>query len=131
MTGKNIKIYKLKPTDGPLSRDDLSTWIFTVKSYSRQHGIDKFKSGNNKNWIASDIDDSNGHQVLKLDGSQDVPETNKLVGEFHDFLTTVAANCPFGFTETVIRESTSFDWIIDHIKKTFKLREAFKKKNGK
>ena len=121
MTSKNIKIYKLKPTDGPLSRDDLSTWVFTVKSYSRQHGMIKFISGDNKNWIASDIDDSNGHKVIKQDGSQDVAETNKLVGEFHDFLTTVAANCPSGFTETVIRESTSFDWIIDHIKKTFKL----------
>ena len=31
---KNIKIYKLRATDGPLSRDDVSNWAFTVKSYA-------------------------------------------------------------------------------------------------
>ena len=38
MPPKYSKIYKLKPTDGPLSRDDLSTWIFTVQSHARQNG---------------------------------------------------------------------------------------------
>ena len=38
MPPKSNKIYKLKPTDGPLSRDDLTTWIFTVQSHARQNG---------------------------------------------------------------------------------------------
>ena len=123
-SSKNIKIYKLRATDGPLSRDDVSTWAFTVKSYSRQHGWTKFfdSKGDHNTWISSDEDETNGHLVLKNDNvTIDRDETDKLVGDFHDFLTTVAANCPAGFTETVIRESTSFQWIIDHIKKTFKL----------
>ena len=118
---KNIKIYKLRATDGPLSRDDVSTWVFTVKSYARQHGWTKFISGNNKTWEPTDEDDDNGMKVTNADGSVNAVETTNLVGEFHDFITTVAANCPSGFTETVIRESTSFSWIVEHIKKTFKL----------
>ena len=122
MTTKNVKIYKLKATDGPLSRDDLSTWVFTVKSYARQHGMQRFISGANKDWICSDEQDDNGFKVLKPDRTTvDEEATNKLIGDFHDFLTSVAANCPTGFTDTVIRESTSFSWIVEHIKKTFKL----------
>jgi hypothetical protein len=122
MTTKNVKIYKLKATDGPLSRDDLSTWVFTVKSYARQHGMQRFISGANKDWICSDEQDDNGFKVLKADRTTvDEEATNKLIGDFHDFLTSVAANCPTGFTDTVIRESTSFSWIVEHIKKTFKL----------
>ena len=108
---KNIKIYKLRATDGPLSRDDVSTWSFTVKSYARQHGWTKFIDSKrpHSKWISSDDDETNGHLVLKADNQTiDQDETEKLVREFHDFLTTVAANCPAGFTETVIRESTSF-----------------------
>ena len=109
MPPKNIKIYKLKASDGPLSRDDLSTWTFTVKAYARQQGWAKFlPNGASKDWTASDEDDNNGF-------------ANEVIGEFHDFITTLAANCPAGFTETVIRESTSFQWVLDHIMKTFKL----------
>ena len=121
---KNIKIYKLRATDGPLSRDDVSTWAFTVKSYARQHGWTKFIDGKNRysKWLSSDDDETNGLVAYKEDNvTEDQDETDKLVGDFHDFLTTIAANCPAGFTDTVIRESTSFQWILDHIKKTFKL----------
>ena len=121
-TSKNTKIYKLKPTDGPLSRDDVSTWTFTVKSFARQNKWSDFLPGGNHNtWTATDDDEHNGLQVTKADRSVDEPETQKLRENFQDFLTSVAANCPAGFTETVIRESTSFKWIEDKIKKTFNL----------
>ena len=122
MPPKKIQIYKLKATDGPLSRDDLSTWVFTVKAYARQNDMTKFINGDKKTWTCSDEDDSNGMIAFKADHvTEDPVKTNELIGEFHDFLTTVAANCPTGFTDTVIRESTSFTWIVESIKKTFKL----------
>ena len=86
-SSKNIKIYKLRATDGPLSRDDVSTWAFTVKSYSRQHGWTKFfdSKGDHNTWISSDEDETNGHLVLKNDNvTIDRDETDKLVGDFHD-----------------------------------------------
>ena len=116
MTSKNTKIYKLKPTDGPLNRDDLSTWIFTAESYARQNGWSQFlPSGKNSKWVARDEDDNNG-----LTGD-DADSTKKLRDGFKDFITAIAANCPTGFTDTVIRESTSFQWIEEKIKKTFNL----------
>ena len=119
---KNTKIYKLKATDGPLSRDDVSTWIFTVKSFARQNTWSNFlPTGANKYWTCTDDDENNGMTVNKADGSVDVDESNKLRENFQDFLTAVAANCPAGFTETVIRESTSFQWIVEKINKTFNL----------
>ena len=96
MPPKTNKIYKLKPTDGPLSRDDLSTWIFTVQSYARQCGWAKFLSdGENKTWTATAEDPTNGLQVLWLDGSGvDNNATSTLRNSFRDFLAAVAANCP-------------------------------------
>ena len=122
MPGKNTKIYKLKPTEGPLNRDDVSTWIFTVKSYARQQGWSDFLPGGDHNsWTATDDDDTNNLIVENPGGSQNNAETKKVRDNFQDFLTAVVANCPTGFTETVIRESTSFKWIEDKIKKTISL----------
>eukprot|EP00092_Neocalanus_flemingeri_P067085 GFUD01081822.1.p1 GENE.GFUD01081822.1~~GFUD01081822.1.p1 ORF type:complete len:411 (+),score=74.95 GFUD01081822.1:368-1600(+) len=121
-TSKNTKIYKLKPTDGPLNRDDLSTWIFTVKSFCRQNDWSKFLPGGaNATWTSTDDDETNALNILKTDGSNDAAETTKLRESFQDFLTAVAANCPTGFTSTVVREATSFAWIEEKIKKTFNL----------
>ena len=115
-TARNTKIYKLKPTDGPLNRDDLSTWIFTAQSYARQNNWSNFlPAGDNSTWVATDEDENNGLQGV------DATETKKLRDSFKDFITAIAANCPTGFTDTVIRESTSFSWIEEKIKKTFNL----------
>ena len=123
MPPKSNKIYKLKPTDGPLSRDDLSTWIFTVQSHARQYGWADFLSdGVHSTWTATAEDPNNGLQILSPDQTTvDQVATNKLRSNFRDFLAAVAANCPTGFTDTVIRESTSFKWIEETIKKTFNL----------
>ena len=40
---------------------------------------------------------------------------------FKDFLTSIAVNSPTGFTETILRESTSWKWIINEIKVNFNL----------
>ena len=122
MPPKSNKIYKLRPTDGPLSRDDLSTWIFTVQSHARQYGWAEFlQDGAHNTWTATAEDPNNGLQILSSDQTVDHTATNKLRSSFRDFLAAVAANCPTGFTDTVIRESTSFKWIENTIKKTFNL----------
>ena len=114
---KTTKIFKLKPTDGPLNRDDVSTWIFTVQSFARQNGWSKFLPGGDySTWVATDDDINNDLSI-----PDDATETNKLRDSFKDFITAIAANCPTGFTDTVIRESTSFKWIEEKIKKTFNL----------
>ena len=113
---KSAKIYKLKPSEGQMTRDDVSTWIFTVKAYARQHDWSQFLPGGpNASWACTDTDENNG---LRADDAQ---TTTKLRDDFKDFIATVAANCPTGFTDTVIRESTSFQWIEDKIKTTFNL----------
>ena len=123
MPPKSNKIYKLRPTDGPLSRDDLSTWIFTVQSHARQYGwADFLPGGAHATWTSTSEDPTNGLQVFSPDQTTvDQNATNKLTSSFRDFLAAVAANCPTGFTDTVIRESTSFKWIENTIKKTFNL----------
>ena len=115
--GRNTKIYKLKPTDGPLNRDDVSTWVFTAKSYARQNGWSQFLTdGDNPTWVPTDEDPNNG---LAVPG--DATETKKLRDSFKDFLAAIAANFPTGFTDTFVRKSTSFKWIEEKIQKTFNL----------
>ena len=49
------------------------------------------------------------------------PETTKLRANFQDFVTCLATYSPPGFSETISRESTSFNWAIDLIKTTYGL----------
>ena len=120
----SIKPYKLKATDGPLSRDDLSSWEYHQLSFCRQNDswLAFLPGGTHSSWTPSDDDETNGLVKYEPDGeTQDDDETNKFRSAFKDFLTSVAVNCPSGFTETVLRESTSWKWIIDEIKSNFNL----------
>ena len=124
MPKSSIKPYKLKPTDGPLSRDDLSSWEYHQLSFCRQHDtwLAFLPGGTHSTWIASDEDETNGLIKYEEDNeTRNDDETNKFRSAFKDFLTSVAVNCPTGFTETVLRESTSWKWIIDEIKANFNL----------
>ena len=109
----SIKPYKLKATDGPLSRDDLSSWEYHQLSFCRQNDswLAFLPGGTHSSWTPSDDDETNGLVKYEPDGeTQDDDETNKFRSAFKDFLTSVAVNCPSGFTETVLRESTSWKW---------------------
>ena len=112
-----IKPYKLKPTDGPMTRDDVSTWDYNLQSFCRQleNWSQFLPSGTKTDWIATDEDPTNG-----LAADNEVA-TNKLRATFKDFLTCVATNCPTGFMDTVMRESTSYTWILQQIRETFGL----------
>ena len=119
MAGRTvIKPYKLKPSGDSLTRDDLSTWRQILLGHIRQNtDWHQFlpSSETHKTWICTDVDETNG-----LAG-RDANATNKLRADFQDFLTCVATYAPAGFNDTIVRESTSFLWIIDLIKTTFGL----------
>ena len=100
-----------------MSRDDVSTWDYNLQSFCRQAETwsQFLPSGTKPNWKASDEDLTNG---LTADTDE---TTNKLRSTFKDFLTCVATNCPTGFMETIMRESTSYTWVLKKIKETFGL----------
>ena len=113
-----IKPYKLKPSGETLSRDDLSTWKQILLGHIRQNATwHQFlpSSATHKEWVCTDEDVTNG-----LEGA-DETASNKLRADFQDFLTCIATYAPAGMNDTIIRESTSFDWVIDLIKNTFDL----------
>ena len=116
MAGRTaVKPYKLKPTGESLTRDDLSTWKQILLSHIRQNP--KWiqflpSSATHKEWKSTDEDVTNG-----LNGADDTA-SNVLRADFQDFLTCVATYSPTGFGETILRESTSFDWVIKLIQST-------------
>lgn len=117
MATPKAKPYKLKPTDGVMTRDDVSLWEYTLLAACRQvTDWVKFLPGKDKEtWQATDDDSTNG-----LTG-EDATATAKIQADFADFLTCVATHCPTGFMDTVMRESTSFKGIVQQIKTTFGL----------
>ena len=119
MAGKTvIKPYKLKPSGDTLTRDDLSTWRQILLGHIRQNNDwHQFlpSSATHKTWVCTDEDETNGLQ------GADANATNKLRADFQNFLTCIATYAPAGFNDTIVRESTSFTWIIDLIKTTFGL----------
>ena len=119
MAGKTIiRPYKLKPTGEMLSRDDLSTWKQVLLGHCRQNeNWQQFlpNSATHATWKCADQDETNG-----LNGAT-AGDTNKLRSAFLDFITCVATFSPTGFNDTILREATSFNWVVDEIKKTFGL----------
>ena len=116
MAGRTvIKPFKLKPTGEALTRDDLFTWKQILLGHIRQNP--KWlqflpSSATHKEWKSTDENVTNG-----LDGV-DATASNVLRADFQDFLTCVATYSPTGFGETILRESTSFDWVIKLIQST-------------
>ena len=117
MATPKAKPFKLKPTEGCMTRDDVSLWEYTLLAACRQLADwQKFLPGGEKsNWIATDEDVNNGLN------DADRPTQTKLRNDFANFLTCVATHCPTGFMDTVMRESTSFKGIVQQIKTTYGL----------
>ena len=122
MAAKGVpKPYKLKPTGDALSRDDVSTWKQILLGYLRSTArFQKFlpPAGTRREWTASDEDEANG---FTIDADNDENAVNQIRADFADFITSVATYCPAGFSDTVQRESTSFNWVVDLIESTFAL----------
>ena len=121
MAGRTvIKPYKLKPSGETMSRDDLSTWKQVLLGHCRknEHWIQFLPASTTprKTWKSADEDETHGFV------EDTAANTDKLVATFQDFLTCVATYSPAGFNDTIMREATSFNWIIEEIKRTFGLK---------
>ena len=117
MTTPKAKPYKLKPSDGVMTRDDVSLWEYTLLASCRQIADWQqfLPGGENSTWIATDDDVNNG-----LTHATAATQT-KLRNDFANFLTCVATHCPTGFMDTVMRESVSFKNIVEQIRTTYSL----------
>ena len=100
-----------------MTRDDVSLWEYTLLASCRQIADwQQFLPGGDKAaWTATDEDTTNG-----LNGDN-AAGTTKLRNDFKNFLTCIATHCPTGFMDTVMRESTSFQEIVQQIKTTYGL----------
>ena len=127
-TNPKAKPYKLKPTDGVMSRDDVAMWEYTLIAACRQvTSWRQFLPGQEReNWIATDIDINNGLEIID-DNGVNQEETEELRNSFADFLTCVATHSPTGFMDTIMRESTSFKSIVTQIKITYGLQSKGEK----
>ena len=67
MVGHKAKPFKLKPSEGVMTRDDLALWEYTLIATCRQTpDWQKFlPGGNNQNWTATDDDPNNGLEHAK------------------------------------------------------------------
>ena len=75
-------------------------------------------------WVASEEDETNGIKVMKAapdQNDEDEEATNKLRANLKNFLACLAIHSPNNFMEMVMRESTSYMWVIEKIKTTFNL----------
>ena len=127
-TNPKAKPYKLKPTDGIMTRDDVAMWEYTLIAACRQvTSWRQFLPGQDReNWIATDEDINNGLEVIEENGVNE-EETDQLRNDFAGFLTCVATHSPTGFMDTIMRESTSFKSIITQIKVTYGLQSKGEK----
>ena len=122
------KPYKLKPSNGIMTRDDVAMWEYTLLAACRQVAVwRQFLPGQpNENWTATDEDVTNGLEVIDENGLNE-EQTDELRRNFADFLTCVATHCPSGFMDTVMRESTSFKEIVKQIQVTYGLQSRGEK----
>ena len=121
------KPYKLKPSEGDkITRDDIATWSYTILACARQ--VKEWKSflpeATNSSWKAKSEDEAYGLTVTKREGDRivtDIEKSEELQANFLDFLTFVATHCPSGFMSMIMRESTSFEWIMKQLQTTYDL----------
>ena len=104
------KPYKLKATDGDnITRDDVSTWSYTMLASARQvkDWIHFLPTNSKDKWKAKSEDPTHGWLVTKVEGTNtviDEAKTDELKSHFLDFLTFVASHCPSGFMNQVMRQ---------------------------
>ena len=127
-TNPRAKPYKLKPTDGVMTRDDVAMWEYTLLAACRQvTSWRQFLPGQEREvWTATDDDVNNGLEVRDGNGLNQ-EDTDELRSNFADFLTCVATHCPSGFMDTIMRESTSFKSIVKQINVTYGLQSRGEK----
>ena len=129
---------RLKPTKlkNPVTRDSFYTWTLNHKAFCRQDADWlQFLPGSLgfSTWIPFNEDDTRGVVIYRRDGQDriqtdgqgaripDEQATNKARAALESFLVCLGTYCPDNFMHTVVQESSSFNWVLEKIKKTFKL----------
>ena len=121
------KPFTLKASEGDkISRDDIATWSYTILACARQ--VKEWKKflpeAEYSTWKAKSEDETYGLVITKIDNHEEIENEEKseeLRTNFLDFLTFVATHCPSGFMTMVMRESTSFAWVIKQLQSTYDL----------
>ena len=84
-------------------------------------------------WLLFDDDETRGIKIMKKeangafsldrDGNQvlDAETTDQVKSALQEFLVCLGTYCPENFMYTVVNESTSYNWVMNKIKSTFKL----------
>ena len=116
-----------KKLEKPVTRDSFLTWNLNYQSYCRQNpAFRKFLPGGTlTTWKAYDEDETRGINVMKVNTAGadvlDDEATDATRSALSEFLSSLGGFCPENFTHTVVFESTSYNWVMDRIKITFKL----------
>ena len=115
------KPYKLKP---PYTRDAVLTWNYNMRAFIKQNQNWRqfMRGGAHEEWTATKHDETNGLAVQDAAGARNDAETTQLRDHFENFITCVATHCPQDFFSTVVEESTSYNWVVATIEKTFELQ---------
>ena len=116
-----------KKLEKPVTRDSFLTWNLNYQSYCRQNpAFRKFLPGGTlTTWKAYDEDETRGINVIKVNAAGadvlDDEATDATRSALSEFLSSLGGFYPENFTHTVVFESTSYNWVMDRIKITFKL----------
>ena len=120
MAAKTIsRPYKLEAKGDHLTRDDLATWKQVLLGHIRQNPRWlQFlpTSETHSTWKSTDEDELNGFDEATN------AETATLHANFLDFIGCVANFAPTGSGGTILREATSFNWVIEDIENTHNLK---------
>ena len=119
------KAYRLK---GEITRDAVLTWDMNHRSFCRQFPEWRafLPGGTRASWKSYNEDQSRGIIIMKAGREEntqetDEVETNKVRTALEDFLTCLGTYCPENFMFTVIKEATSYEWVLRSIHETFQL----------
>ena len=118
------KALKLKT---PVTRDSFLLWDLNHKSFCRQEPswLPFLPTGTRSTWKPFDEDETRGISIFKVEAevvTNTLEEaTNKMRNALEEFLVCLATYCPDNFMHTVVSESTSYSWVTDKLKATFKL----------
>ena len=123
------KAYRLK---GSVTRDAFLTWDMNHRSFCRQFQEWQafLPTGTRPSWTSFNEDQTRGINIMQAGvhaetgAAIEVPnenETNKIRTALEDFLVCLGTYCPENFMFTVIKEATSYDWVLRRIQETFNL----------
>ena len=121
----------------PVTRDSFLVWDLNHRSFCRQkqEWLQFLPGGTSSTWLPFDEDETQGIKVFKTEmqeqGGRQVrvtlaeineEATNAARASLAEFLNILGTYAPADFMHTVVYESTSYNWVLDKIRTTFRLK---------